>query len=29
MAGARQGTYMTMLTNRDYLQVQNFGALAE
>jgi len=29
MAGARQGTYMTMLTNWDYLQVQNFEALAE
>ena len=29
MAGARQGTYMTMLTNWDYLQVQNFDALAE
>jgi len=28
-AGARQGTYMTMLTNWDYLQVQNFDALAE
>jgi len=29
MAGARQGTYMTMLTNWDYLQVQNFDALRE
>ena len=29
IAGARQGTYMTMLTNWDYLQVQNFDALAE
>ena len=29
MAGARQGTYMTMLTAWDYLQVQNFDALAE
>jgi hypothetical protein len=29
MAGARQGTYMTMLTNWDYLQVQNFDALSE
>jgi len=29
IAGARQGTYMTMLTNWDYLQVQNFEALAE
>ena len=29
IAGARQGTYMTMLTNWDYLQVQNFAALAE
>ena len=29
MAGARQGTYMTMLTNWDYLQVQNFDALHE
>jgi hypothetical protein len=29
MAGARQGTYMTMLTHWDYLQVQNFDALAE
>jgi hypothetical protein len=29
MAGARQGTYMTMLTNWDYLQVQSFDALAE
>jgi hypothetical protein len=28
MTGARQGTYMTMLTNWDYLQVQNFDALA-
>jgi hypothetical protein len=29
MAGARQGTYMTMLTNWDHRQVQDFGALAE
>lgn len=29
MAGARQGTYMTMLTNWDYRLVQNFDALAE
>jgi len=29
IAGARQGTYMTMLTNWDYKQVQNFDALAE
>jgi hypothetical protein len=29
IAGARQGTYMTMLTNWDYLQVQNFDALSE
>jgi hypothetical protein len=29
MTGARQGTYMTMLTNWDYLQVQNFDALRE
>jgi hypothetical protein len=29
MAGARQGTYMTMLTNWDYLQVQNFDELSE
>ena len=29
MAGARQGTYMTMLTNWDYRQVQDFDALAE
>ena len=29
MAGARQGTYMVMLTNWDYQQVQNFDALAE
>jgi len=29
MAGARQGTYMTMLTNWDHIQVQNFDALAE
>ena len=29
MAGARQGTYMTMLTNWDYTQVQDFAALAE
>jgi len=29
MAGARQGTYMTMLTNWDYRLVQDFAALAE
>jgi len=29
MAGSRQGTYMTMLTNWDHTQVQNFDALAE
>jgi hypothetical protein len=29
MAGARQGTYMTMLTNWDHRQVQDFGTLAE
>jgi hypothetical protein len=29
IAGARQGTYMTMLTNWDYRLVQNFDALAE
>ena len=29
MAGARQGTYMTMLTNWDYRKVQDFDALAE
>jgi hypothetical protein len=29
MAGARQGTYMTMLTNWDHTQVQNFDALAK
>jgi hypothetical protein len=29
IAGARQGTYMTMLTNWDYLQVQSFDSLAE
>lgn len=29
MAGARQGTYMTMLTNWDHTQVQNFDALAQ
>jgi len=29
MAGARQGTYMIMLTNWDYLQVQDFDALAK
>ena len=29
IAGARQGTYMTMLTNWDYKLVQDFGALAE
>ena len=29
MAGARQGTYMTMLTNWDHTLVQNFAALAE
>ena len=28
MAGARQGTYMTMLTNWDYREVQDFEALA-
>lgn len=28
MAGARQGTYMTMLTNWDHTQVQDFDALA-
>ena len=28
MAGARQGTYMTMLTNWDYREVQDFDALA-
>lgn len=27
MAGARQGTYMTMLTDWDHVQVQNFDAL--
>jgi hypothetical protein len=27
--GARMGTHMTMLTNWDYLQVQNFAALAK
>jgi hypothetical protein len=27
IAGARQGTYMTMLTNWDYRLVQNFDAL--
>lgn len=29
IAGARQGTYMTMLTNWDYRQVQDFQALDE
>jgi hypothetical protein len=29
MAGARQGTYMTMLTAWDHTQVQDFDALAE
>jgi hypothetical protein len=29
MAGARQGTYMTMLTDWDYRTVQSFDALAE
>lgn len=29
MAGARQGTYMTMLTSWDHTQVQDFDALAE
>ena len=29
IAGARQGTYMTMLTSWDYVQVQDFDALAE
>jgi hypothetical protein len=29
IAGARQGTYMTMLTNWDYREVQSFDALAE
>jgi hypothetical protein len=29
IAGARQGTYMTMLTNWDHQQVQDFDALAE
>ena len=29
IAGARQGTYMTMLTQWDYTLVQNFEALAE
>jgi hypothetical protein len=29
IAGARQGTYMTMLSNWDYKLVQNFDALAE
>jgi hypothetical protein len=29
MAGAKQGTYMTMLTNWDHRQVQDFDALAE
>ena len=29
IAGARQGTYMTMLTNWDYHQVQDFAALDE
>lgn len=29
IAGARQGTYMTMLTNWDYTEVQNFTKLEE
>jgi hypothetical protein len=29
MAGARMGTYMTMLTDWDYRQVQSFDALEE
>jgi hypothetical protein len=29
IAGARQGTYMTMLTGWDHTQVQSFDALAE
>jgi hypothetical protein len=29
ITGARQGTYMTMLTNWDHTQVQDFDALAE
>jgi len=29
IAGARQGTYMTMLTNWDYKSVQNFDALED
>jgi hypothetical protein len=29
IAGARQGTYMTMLTNWDHVQVQDFDALAQ
>ena len=29
IAGARQGTYMTMLTNWDHTQVQDFDALAD
>ena len=29
IAGARQGTYMTMLTNWDYRQVQDFDALKD
>jgi hypothetical protein len=29
IAGARQGTYMTMLTNWDHRDVQSFDALAE
>ena len=29
IAGARQGTYMTMLTNWDHTQVQDFDALVE
>jgi hypothetical protein len=29
IAGARMGTYMTMLTNWNYQQVQDFGALKE
>jgi hypothetical protein len=29
ITGARQGTYMTMLTNWDHIQVQDFDALAD
>jgi hypothetical protein len=29
MSGARQGTYMTMLTRWDYQEVQSFSALAD